>query len=119
MHIVRGIIKNKDKYLLVKRAEKTGGNLWQFVGGHTDRQNPIVALKREIAEEVGLKATKPKLVTAFNNPLTKKKTAFYTTRATGRIKLQAKEISDYGYFTKKQIQKMPSTYSTKRIMRYL
>ena len=55
--VVTAIIKNNDRFLIVKRkeTEKIHGGLWVFPGGKVEGNEDIfTALKREIKEEVGL-----------------------------------------------------------------
>ena len=118
--IVRAMIQRKGKFLLVKRSEKLGNSMWQFVGGHTDNQSRLQALKREVKEEVNLNVYgEPKQIVKFINPVTNKKTVFYETKGRGRIKLQKEEVSRYGWFTPKQIKNLSTTFSTKKVLRRL
>lgn len=105
---VRAIIKKGNRYLLVQRAEgDIGGGYWQFVGGHTDNQTPIDAVKREVKEEVGLTVTKVKGAFSFVSPHHGKTTRYFFVSAKGKLRLQESEIQDAKYFTKEQLRKLP------------
>ncbi len=56
--VVKGIIENDNKILLIKRSENdpVGPNTWEFVGGKVEfHENMEEALNREIYEETGIK----------------------------------------------------------------
>ncbi len=53
---MRIVVKNKDKYLLIKEV-KANYNQWNFPGGKIDEDEaPILAAVRELKEEVNLNA---------------------------------------------------------------
>ena len=72
---VRGIIKNGDKIMLLKR-NKNGEEYYVFPGGGIEKgETKEQALRREIFEEVGAKITNIKLLTNFE---WKQSETFYT-----------------------------------------
>lgn len=58
--VVVGIIIRHDKVLINKRPPgKDYSDFWEFPGGKIERDEPIVsALKRELAEELGIQVAK-------------------------------------------------------------
>lgn len=53
--VVTGILKSKDHYLIVERADydETYPSPWEFPGGHLEEGETIIeALKRELKEEI-------------------------------------------------------------------
>src|SRR5258706_6950116 len=64
--IVSAIIKNQNQYLLVKKPDNIGPypNTWHLVGGGANLENETLeeAIKREITEEIGIKATNLKKI---------------------------------------------------------
>ena len=63
--ITAGIILNpqKEKILLVRRADSMWGDAWSIPGGHIDFGETVEeALKRELKEELNLKTLKVKFV---------------------------------------------------------
>lgn len=66
------IIKNKNKFLLVKRVNEPLKNKWWLVGGRIKiNENAIVAAKRKLYEEINLKAQKFKFVGFFEKKFNK------------------------------------------------
>lgn len=55
--VVCGIIKKDDKYFIARRKHvKSLGGYWEFPGGKIEEgENPILALERELMEELGMK----------------------------------------------------------------
>ena len=115
--IVRAVVKENGRYMLVQRAESLGYNQWQFPGGHTDGQHPAYALKREVEEETGLLITDLKVYRQFTNPVTEKKNVIYKCKLKGgNVKLQKEEIKNIGWFTVEQIRRLDITPSTRIII---
>ena len=58
--VVAAVIQRGDKYLLGQRPEsKRHGGLWEFPGGKVhDGESRLEAIRRELAEELALKAVR-------------------------------------------------------------
>ena len=68
--IVHGLIKNDDKYLIIKRSvnETSYPKFWDIPGGLAElKELPKEALIREIKEEIGLKALPIKIIHEDSN----------------------------------------------------
>lgn len=57
--VVCGIIWNERKILLARRKpEKTLGGFWEFPGGKLEiEEDPVLALQRELREEMGMEVS--------------------------------------------------------------
>jgi len=112
---VRAIIKRNNKLLLVQRSKNSPkSGYWELPGGKTDCQKPIKAIRREIKEETGLKASN----------LREKKTLkdgkyivkYFNAKVSGKVKIQESEVQEYGWFTKKEAKKLNLVSHTRRII---
>lgn len=68
--IVHGLIKDDDKYLIIKRSvnETSYPEFWDIPGGLAElKELPKEALIREIKEEIGLKALPIKIIHEDSN----------------------------------------------------
>ena len=69
--VVTGILKSKDHYLIVERAdddydETYPSSAWEFPGGHLEEGETIIqALKRELKEEIDYDLTGEPKITNF------------------------------------------------------
>lgn len=119
--IVRALVKNNGRYLLVKRSEDTGFGEWQFPGGHIDNDTPSNAIKREVREETGISITDLKRYMEFINPMTKKHTIIYKAfpQNLNQIKPQEGEVSDIGFFYLDEIKQMNITPGTFEVIKYM
>ncbi len=114
--MVTAIIRRGKRYLLLKRSamHKVQRGKWQFPeGGVEFGERPLVALKRELREETGLAVEKADLlglnsfvVRMLGSDLYHIMRIVYDVKANGKIRL-SKEHSQYDWFTKAQITKMP------------
>lgn len=64
IHVVAAVILRDGRYLVCRRPpEKRHGGLWEFPGGKVDRsETRTQAVRRELAEELGLEALEVGLV---------------------------------------------------------
>lgn len=61
--------KEKNKVLLLRRAEEPQVGLWGFAGGYVERGNDIFeTIKKEIFEETSLNVQINKIIKTFSNP---------------------------------------------------
>lgn len=70
LQVVAAIIKNKDKYLVARRAShKSLPGKWEFPGGKIEKdETPETALKRELLEELGIEClVRGHLITTHHN----------------------------------------------------
>ena len=59
--VVRAIFKFGDKYLVLEQVNASGNTYLLFPGGHAkEGESLLMALKREVGEELGIKCFKPK-----------------------------------------------------------
>ena len=68
IQVTGALIKKNDKYLIGRRGpnEKSPG-LWEFPGGKIEKgETPIECIKRELKEELNIKAEIGDLVTKYN-----------------------------------------------------
>lgn len=112
---VKAFIKNSEGlYLLLLRAKPYEGNTkcrWDIPGGRINTGEELhKALAREIKEETGLNLKGVSQVIYAQDIL---RTAgkhivrlTYTAKATGKVKLDPKEHSDFGWFTLDEIKKL-------------
>ena len=64
---VGAIIMNRNKMLIVKRANEPAKGLWSVPGGVVELGEQLhEALKREVKEETGLEVSEPRLVDVVN-----------------------------------------------------
>lgn len=64
--VAAGVIKQDDKYLLMRRApDQSLAGQWEYPGGKVEPNERVsAALKRELKEELGIDATIGKLITS-------------------------------------------------------
>ena len=117
---VRAIIMKGNTYLLVQRGglqTKSYGQ-WQFPGGKREKLKKAQALKKEILEETGLtvKSIHPfKKVNIHFEDTGNHSTVFYKVKAEGDVQIQESEISNFGWYDKKESLELDLTPSTKHI----
>ncbi|MBU5557462.1 MAG: NUDIX domain-containing protein [Candidatus Aenigmatarchaeota archaeon] len=114
--MVTALIKRGNRYLLIKRSalHKVQRGKWQFPeGGVEFGERPLAALKRELKEETNLHIKKAELlglnsyvVRMLHTEIFHIIRIIYLVSACGKLKLSS-EHSEAGWFTKKQIAKMP------------
>jgi ADP-ribose pyrophosphatase YjhB (NUDIX family) len=94
--------------LLIRQA--AGKQLWSLPGGKVRAQEPIKdALRREIAEEIGLTVVSARVVDLFDRPQRcGLAILFQTNLRKGKLKLHAKEILDARFVSKLPRRATPS-----------
>ena len=109
--VVNAIIKQRDKFLIIKRKQGIHAKKWAFPGGIVEPNETLTqALKREIKEETNLDIIKIiKQVSEYeykreNNEKTKGTS--YLVSVKGNIKTDKKEIEEYKWTTLEQMQKI-------------
>lgn len=112
---VRAIVQRRGKYLMVKRLD----GRYEFPGGKSDGQPLRRALRREIKEETNLKLVRTKQFHTIYEPDRNIWTIYYRAKVTGRIKLQAEELSHHKYVSVKQAKKLRLTPNSRIILRKL
>jgi len=104
-------VDRKDRVLLVRQFRLPAGkDLWELPAGKLDKgETPLVAARRELIEETGVRAKKwKKLVTFFPTPgyVSEKMTIFLATGLTqGEAQPMADERIVARWFTKKELRK--------------
>jgi len=105
---VDGVIFEKGKILLVRRAIYPFQNYWVLPGGHVEYGERVEqAIKREMKEELGLSIKIKKLIGVYSNP--KRDPRYHTVsivylcqRTRGKIKLN-QEGSEFKFFSLKNL----------------
>ena len=105
-----GLILEKNKILLVKRAIYPFSGYWGLPGGHVDYGERLEeALKREMKEELGIKVKIKKLIGVYSDPKRDPRyhtvsVVYYCQKNKGKIKLNY-ESSEFKFFSLKNLPK--------------
>ncbi|HUW72113.1 MAG TPA: NUDIX hydrolase [Candidatus Humimicrobiaceae bacterium] len=105
-----GIILEKDKVLLLKRALRPFFGSWTLPGGHVEYGETVEkAVKREMKEELGVTVKIKKLFGVYSDP--KRDPRYHTTsvvyllgKTKGKIRIN-EESSEFKYFSLKSLPK--------------
>src|SRR3990167_10679581 len=105
--VVRAIIKNgQGKILLGKRARGISTGMYTIIGGKSDvGEDPRVAVKREVKEEVGLDFEPKDLFLELEQEddiFGKWKVFYFTGHVSGEIKLKEDEITNIIYVSEEE-----------------
>ncbi len=118
---VAGLVTNKDKVLLVRRAVHPQINFWSLPSGFVEAgEMPDQALKREIIEETGLDSNVGELlqIEALSAPHKQGIVLIYSVIASEMAVKPADDISEAAWFSTKTIPwdelAFPSTEKTLR-----
>ncbi|WP_407376877.1 NUDIX hydrolase [Methanobrevibacter sp.] len=118
---VRGIIKNDDEILIVKRhpKSKTDPGMWELPGGKVEKGEHFAdALVREIKEETDLDVNVGDFCDAIQNDYPHKRTVqimMYLTDVRGQVKI-SDEHTEYMWATIENIEKLEISTSFKKLM---
>ena len=120
---VAAIITKNNKILLEKRTPiLPEGNKWCLPGGHIDAgETAEAAIKREIKEELGTKAKAIKFLGYFDEILPEINcytvVLVYEAKIRGKFKRQKLEVSEIGWFTKKELSKLNIAFHHKELIK--
>lgn len=123
--VVRILVFNsKGDLLLQKRSENAkdqAGFLDQSAGGHVDEGeiDPLVAAKRELAEEIGIENVELKYVGKYfmenigNGNIVRRFNYVYTCEYDGEFELQEKEVDEISWFSISELEDLLSDSNSK------
>ena len=107
---VGGVVWRENKVLLVQRAYNPGKGNWAIPGGYVDQREKISdAIVREIREETGIIAEPISIIALRDRPGDKHDAyiVFLLRYIGGDLKAEPAEVSDLGFFTLEECQKLP------------
>lgn len=118
---VAAIIVQDGKVLLTRRSKiLSEGGKWCLPGGGIEKwEKSEKAARREVMEEVGLKATEAKLLFVHEEIVRRlnlhANVYVYEVKANNQIKTNW-EVTEYGWFSKNDIAKMNLAFTHKEIL---
>ena len=112
------IIEKDNKVLLTKRNVAPYRNYWCIPGGHIDwGEKAEAAVKREVKEETGLDI-KPTFFKYYDEIISDIKwhavTLTFIGKAVGSVKINRKEVKEFGWFSEKEIKKLKLAFKNKK-----
>ena len=119
---VRGIIKNNDEILVVKRHPKsrTDPEMWELPGGKVESGEFFTdALVREIKEETNLDVSVADFCEAIQNDYSHKRTVqikMYLENIEGEVKI-SDEHTDWKWATLEEIKTLNISTSLKKLLK--
>jgi 8-oxo-dGTP diphosphatase len=119
---VRGIIKNNDEILVVKRhpKSKTDPEMWELPGGKVESGEFFTdALVREIKEETNLDVSVADFCEAIQNDYSHKRTVqimMYLENIEGEVKI-SDEHTDWKWATLEEIKTLNISTSLKKLLK--
>ena len=119
--IVSGMVKKDGKYLLIKRADKPYQGYWSDVGGKLElEETPEQGIQREFMEEMGVKVQIKRFLGYYNHVWKEEKTRHIVTLLflcepeNTDFKVDEKEVSEVGWFTIQQAEKLDLAFDVKK-----
>ena len=122
---VGAIIMNRNKMLIVKRANEPAKGLWSVPGGVVELGEQLYeALKREVKEETGLEVDIERLVAAVDNIVFDEEGRIqyhyvlldYLCRPRGGALKAAGDVHDIQWVPLEALQSLPITPSLNRVI---
>lgn len=122
---VGAIIMNRNKMLIVKRANEPAKGLWSVPGGVVELGEQLhEALKREVKEETGLEVDIERLVDAVDNIVFNEEGRIqyhyvlldYLCRPRGGALKAADDVHDIQWVPLEALQSLPITPSLNRVI---
>ncbi len=125
--IAAPLIIKENKILLIKNAKEEKKGYWQLPGGKVELgEKPEGAVVREVKEETGLNFNNPKFFTYFEHYFQDAKQHYFYLVFKGdvlgsieqineRIKINPREVLEFGWFTKLQLKTMNIRQGTRII----
>lgn len=122
-HVVVGIIKkdNPLSYLLVSSRQDFGeytGCYYPPAGHIEDGEDELMALKREIKEELELRVVSAQKITDTTGDIKNQKTSWYFCEVDDyNFTMDEQELKDAGFFTQKDIESMKIWPATQEVFK--
>ena len=105
------LVKQEDKILLIERKRFPFG--FALPAGHCDGDSYEIAARRELEEEVGLRAEELSIITeGKKGNLCRRKDGtwyywkIYQAKVSGQLRLSKDETKQAGWYTKEQLQRL-------------
>ena len=119
--IVIGIVIKDKKVLIVKRKEKEGDLLWQFLGGKVENnESKEKAVIREVFEETGIKVEALNKLGEIVYPVTKKNISYFICKyLKGDLYISKSELADALWVNKKELGNYFTTPIYDKVKEYL
>ncbi len=113
------IIRNKNKFLLIKRGTSPLKGCWAAPGGHVDRgETPHQAAIREMKEEIGEITVSKKPFYIFTHDVRvghRHKAHVFKGKVSGKIQAGT-DAADFGWFSLEQLKKLDMVDYTLRVL---
>jgi ADP-ribose pyrophosphatase YjhB (NUDIX family) len=120
--VVISIIRDKDKFLLVKRAREPFENYWSLVGGLSVMKeryssDPLEASKDEVNCDLNCEFVNPKFFTySFSEEEKPTICLYFYGQIKGNITINPKYISEYKWFSIDEIKDLELAFGHKEML---